>query len=76
MYSVGWADQKESIGKKNNTADSCVSEDFRTQVISDVEDEGTERLQFYRKPGTIHPGNGEIDGLNIRAGSPCQHCRA
>lgn len=28
-----------------------------------------------RKPGTIHSGNLEIDGLHLREGSPCHHNR-
>lgn len=71
-----WADQKESIGNKNNMADSCASEDFSRQVISEVGDEGKKRLQFYRKFRTMHPANREIDGLNLRADPPCQHNKA
>lgn len=49
------------------------SEDFSRQVTSDVDDEGTERLEVYCKPGTIYPGIREIDGLNLSASSTCQH---
>lgn len=72
MYGMIRADQRV----KNNMADSCRSKDFSRQVTSDVEDEGTERLQIYCKPGTMHAGIRGIDGLNLSAGSPRQYNRA
>lgn len=34
---------------------------------------GHREVTVYRKLGTLRPQNREIDGLNWRAGSPCQH---